>query len=107
MHHPDGPLKFKRTKDGLYAFKPSENFKKEVAATKSMSTARESAADGKDFLMSSVSENRKKGYTDRQFNEAKANSSLAWIKAGRIPSTLYQIQRCRYLNGVLIKRVTQ
>ena len=40
-----------------------------------MSTASESAADGKDFLMSSVSENRK-GYTDRQFNEAKRARKL-------------------------------
>ena len=79
VHRPDGPLEFKRTKDGLYAFKSSANFKKkEVAAAKNMSTASECAADGKDFRMSSVQENRK-GYTERQFNEAKRARRLYHI----------------------------
>ena len=69
MHLPDGPIKFERTADDLYAFVPSEEYRRSIAESKNMKP------DGVNLLVSSVSEN-KKGYTQRQFENAKRARTL-------------------------------
>ena len=65
VHRPNGPIKFSRTKEGLYAYKPTENFKRMVAMDKKMLTpppVNLTKGEEADFMVSSVQENRK-GYT--------------------------------------------
>ncbi|MGC8563168.1 MAG: hypothetical protein ACP5NO_08285, partial [Thermoplasmata archaeon] len=70
----DRVVKFARTPEGLYAYKPSDRYLAEVAESKCMnppdSTDAVTAYRGRSFLISSVEENRK-GYTQRQFDDAK------------------------------------
>jgi hypothetical protein len=67
VHSANGTIKFNRTPEGLYAYKPSDNYLKKIAATKS---------NGNDAnLLSTVKENRE-GYTQRQFERAKEARKL-------------------------------
>ncbi|MGC9215009.1 MAG: hypothetical protein ACP5FS_07955 [Athalassotoga sp.] len=74
VHVDDRVVKFARTPEGLYAYKPSDRYLAEVADSKCMnppdSTDAVTAYRGRSFLISSVEENRK-GYTQRQFDDAK------------------------------------
>jgi hypothetical protein len=85
MHMKDGIVKFERTPEGLYAYKPTKNFLRTVAERKQMKapTAEPTVnlntitddQEGINCLVSTVSENRK-GYTQRQFEDAKAARRL-------------------------------
>ena len=80
VHMSDKTIKFKRTPEGLYAFKPGDSYLKSVADEKSMGpitgVTHMQLPDSDDsesevsLAISSVSENRK-GYTQRQFADAK------------------------------------
>ncbi|MGC9237634.1 MAG: hypothetical protein ACP5GF_12175 [Thiomonas sp.] len=74
VHVDDRVVKFACTPEGLYAYKPSDRYLAEVAESKCMnppdSTDAVTAYRGRSFLISSVEENRK-GYTQRQFDDAK------------------------------------
>jgi hypothetical protein len=85
MHTKDNIVKFERTPEGLYAFKPTEDFLRQVADWKQMKAPTSEPTvnlntitddqEGIDCLVSTVSENRK-GYTQRQFEDAKAARRL-------------------------------
>ena len=68
VHSDKGGIKFKRTEDGLYAYKPTTDYTKKVAAMNA--TIPTYRKDGTQMLISTVNENRK-GYTQRQFENAK------------------------------------
>ncbi|MGC8546002.1 MAG: hypothetical protein ACP5NR_08700 [Athalassotoga sp.] len=74
VHVNDRVVKFARTPEGLYAYKPSDRYLAEVAESKCMnppdSTDAVTDYRGKSFLISSVEENRK-GYTQCQFDDAR------------------------------------
>jgi hypothetical protein len=71
VHTEDGPIKFNRTPEGLYAYKPTEKFFETVADKKAMEPPMTSSSN----LIATVSENRK-GYTQRQFENAKKARNL-------------------------------
>jgi hypothetical protein len=64
VHTNGGVIKFTRTPDGLYAYKPSEAYKKHVA------DSNETGRHYVDNMVSTVRENMM-GYTQRQFENAK------------------------------------
>jgi hypothetical protein len=74
VHSTDGVIKFTRTPEGLYAYRPTQNYLDEVAESKKMLplSSNNGAYDyrGKSFLVTTLAENRK-GYTQRQFEDAK------------------------------------
>ncbi len=82
VHLKDGAIEFARTADGLYAYKPTKRYLAEVAESKSMlppaTTTAVAEYRGKSFLISTVEENRK-GYTQRQFEDAKRARRLYHI----------------------------
>jgi hypothetical protein len=86
MHTANGIVKFERTAEGLYAYKPSTKYLNEVASKKRMQPPepRERTKTSNDTdkgigcLVSTVNENRK-GYTKRQFEDAKLARRLYHI----------------------------
>ena len=64
VHTKEGVIKFARTPDGLYAYRPSNKFKEQVAESKRLVSHEAS------YMVTSVEENRS-GYTQRQFENAK------------------------------------
>ncbi|MGC9293591.1 MAG: hypothetical protein ACP5EP_12880, partial [Acidobacteriaceae bacterium] len=82
VHVKDGKIKFSRTPEGLYAYKPTKRYLAEVAESKQMSPPSEHGATfnyrGKSFLVTTLMENRK-GYTQRQFEDAKRARKLYHI----------------------------
>ncbi|MGC9261855.1 MAG: hypothetical protein ACP5I8_17490, partial [Phycisphaerae bacterium] len=79
VHVKDGKIKFSRTPEGLYAYKPTKRYLAEVAESKQMSPPSEHGTKfnyrGKSFLVTTLMENRK-GYTQRQFEDAKRARKL-------------------------------
>ena len=63
VHTDKGIIRFVRTMDGLYAYKPSPKFKQQVAEAKR--TVHEEA----NYLVATVEENRKR-CTEQQFQNA-------------------------------------
>ena len=85
VHSSCGTVKFKRTPEGLYTFKPSQAYLDDIAESKKQSKKNELThlqADNKATpncnMVTTVTENRK-GYTDRQFENAKRARSLYHI----------------------------
>jgi hypothetical protein len=81
VHLKDAKIKFARTPEGLYAYKPTKQYLVEVAESKGMSPPikdDKGAEDHKSFLVATLSENRK-GYTQRQFEDAKRARKLYHI----------------------------
>lgn len=72
VHLPEGIIKFERTTDGLYAYRPSANFKKQVKESK------EKTRPNVSQLVTTVKENRM-GFTERQFDRAKQARRLYHI----------------------------
>ena len=66
MHTDNGIIKFRRIPEGLYAYKPSASYLKQVSATKYMSPPTETNGAQLSNMVSTVAENCK-GYTERQF----------------------------------------
>jgi hypothetical protein len=64
VHTNEGIIRFSRTLDGLYAYKPSLKFKQQVADSKKRIRHKIS------YVVATVEENRK-GYRERQFQNAK------------------------------------
>jgi hypothetical protein len=73
-----GIVKFTRTDEGLYVYKPTPKFLQAVAATKGMKPLANYQAHETSLLVSTVSEN-KLGYTKRQFDDAKRARRLYHI----------------------------
>jgi hypothetical protein len=73
VHSHSGIIKFKRTPDGLYVYKPSATFKKKVATLKTKTPLTETTQ-----MVTMVKENSK-GYTQRQFENAKRARRLCHI----------------------------
>lgn len=65
-------VKFARTDDDLYAFKPGDNYRRMIAESKRMTP------EETNFLVSTVKENEK-GYTKRQLEDAKRARKLYHI----------------------------
>ncbi|MGC8547339.1 MAG: hypothetical protein ACP5MU_06790 [Thermoplasmata archaeon] len=82
VHVKDGKIKFSRTPEGLYAYKPTKRYLAEVTESKQMSPPSEHGTTfnyrGKSFLVTTLMENRK-GYTQRQFEDAKRARKLYHI----------------------------
>ena len=67
----DKVVKFTRTDEGLYVYKPTSKYLKAVAATKGVEPPRTMSKTEKiSCLVSTVNEN-KMGYTKHQFEDAK------------------------------------
>jgi len=73
VHTEDGIVKLKRNNDGLYTYRPSDEYLKDVAADNSVDHEYEST-----FMVQTTEEN-KKGYTQRQFERAKQARKLYHI----------------------------
>ena len=83
VHTADGTVKFKRTPEGLYAYRPSKEYLRKVAETKCMEPPKDSTGSKVTNLqlsnmIATVTENRK-GYTQRQFEDAKRARRLYHI----------------------------
>lgn len=78
VHSDNGIIKFTRTPEGLYVYKPSDKFLAQVAVSKGMTAPGEPDYRGRSFLVATVNENRK-GYTQRQFDDAKRARKLYHI----------------------------
>ena len=72
VHANEGIIKFTRTLDGLYAYRPSTKFKSQVAESK------KDTLPQLNNVVTSVEEN-KRGYTQRQFENAKQARRLYHI----------------------------
>jgi hypothetical protein len=70
VHSDDGTIKFKRTLDGLYAYRPTAKFKKGMAATKGAILPINFGRKQTSNMITTVKED-KMGYTQRQFESAK------------------------------------
>ena len=77
VHKDTGIVKFERTPERLYAYKPSQKYLKSVAESKNMLPAGDVNVQVSN-LVSTVSENQK-GYTQRQFENAKRARKLYHI----------------------------
>ena len=69
VHHPNGPIEFKCTEEGLYAFNPDEKFFEEVAAKKATEPKNTFQA------LETVKENMQ-GYTQKEIKGARAAKDL-------------------------------
>ncbi|MGC9176786.1 MAG: hypothetical protein ACP5F1_06910, partial [Thermoplasmata archaeon] len=82
MHVKEEKIKFSRTPEGLYAYKPTKRYLAEVEESKKMLPQSEHGTTfnyrGKSFLVTTLMENRK-GYTQRQFEDAKRARKLYHI----------------------------
>jgi hypothetical protein len=76
VHTNDGIVKFERNTDGLYTYRPSKEYLKDVAAETTDDEAANYAKPS--FFIETVQEN-KKGYTQRQFEDAKQARKLYHI----------------------------
>jgi hypothetical protein len=70
VHSEDGTIKFERTPDGLYVYRPTAKFKKGVAASKGAIPPTDFGGKLTNNMITTVKEN-KMGYTQRQFESAK------------------------------------
>jgi hypothetical protein len=72
VHSNSGIIKFERTPDGLYVYKPTANFKNQVAELKKTKIMPLHGNGGRQVsnIITTVQENAK-GYTQRQFENAK------------------------------------
>ena len=70
MHTDNGIIKMSRTPEGLYSYKPSFSYLKQVDYTKCMSPPTETSGSQLSNMVLTVIENRK-GYTQRQFENSK------------------------------------
>ena len=75
VHTETGIVQFKRTNEGLYAYKPTENYLEQVAETKNMTPPTTPGAMQINNMVTTVKENRM-GYTERQFKDAKRARQL-------------------------------
>jgi hypothetical protein len=75
VHTDNRVIKFEQTTEGLYAYTPTEKYMKTVAEAKNMKPP---ARKGTSFLVATVEENRK-GFTQRQFDDAKRARRLYHI----------------------------
>ena len=82
MQTENGIIKFSRTPEGLYAYKPLAIYLKHVAETKCMSPPTKTGGAQLSNMVSTVTENRK-GYIQRQFEKRK-----------KIVRRFYHIVRC-------------
>ena len=87
VHLEDGVVKFTRTNEGLYAYKPTKKYLKEVAQTKSLlppideedeDQVANEESKAVEFLASTIEENME-GYTQRQREDAKRARRLYYI----------------------------
>jgi hypothetical protein len=78
VHSDSGPIRFKRTPDGLYVYKPTAKFKNEVAKLKESVSLSKDGGSPMSNMITTVKENAK-GYTQRQFNNAKQARRLYHI----------------------------
>ncbi len=78
VHSDTGTIKFERTPDGLYVYRPTAKFKQGVAASKEASPPNDSGGKRMSNLIATVKEN-KMGYTQRQFESAKRARRLYHI----------------------------
>jgi hypothetical protein len=72
VYLPDGMIKFERTNDGLYAYRPSENYKKKIAESNNMTPL------DLTNMVTTVKEN-KMGFTQKQYENAKKARRLYHI----------------------------
>jgi hypothetical protein len=78
VHSNEEVIKFERTEDGLYVYKPTAGYTDQVAA---MNETISTNKNGKQMMISTVKENRKE-YTQRQFENAKrADDSIIFSDA--------------------------
>jgi hypothetical protein len=78
VHTEDGVVKFTRSDEGLYVYKPTSDFLKEVAGTKGMQPPANFQAQEVSMMVSTVKENLM-GYTKRQIEDAKRARRLYHI----------------------------
>ena len=78
VHTDNGIVKFARTDEGLYVYKPTSKYLKVVTADKGMKPPTNDPADEISCMVSSVEEN-KLGYTKRQYEDAKRARRLYHI----------------------------
>ena len=71
-------IKFSRTPEGIYAYKPSSSYLKQVDGTKFMSPQTEMSGAQLSNLVSTLTENFK-GYTQHQFENTKIERLLYHI----------------------------
>lgn len=74
VHTDDGIVKFERNKDGLYVYRPSNDYRQSVADDKDSTKPNK----GKGLMIQTIEEN-KQGYTQRQFEDAKKARKLYHI----------------------------
>jgi hypothetical protein len=75
----NGTIKFERTPDGLYVYRPTAKFKKAVAASKETILPNDCGGKRTSNMMITTVKENKLGYTQRQFQSAKRARRLYHI----------------------------
>ena len=78
VHSHSGIIKFERTPDGLYVYRPTAKFKKGVAASKGVISPNDFGGKRTSNMITTVKEN-KMSYTQRQFESTRRAQRLYHI----------------------------